>query len=95
MLAGDEALRVSLGAVARARAEQRWDRVASIRSLELEFLALPQGAAIDASRPPQSAQPARSIEQVATGSRRRPEPENRLPAVRLRQPARWLRSGKE
>lgn len=95
MLAGDEALRVSLGAVARARAEQRWDRVASIRSLELEFLALPQGAAIDASRPPQSAQPARSIEQVATGSRRRPEPENRSPAVRLRQPARWLRSGKE
>jgi colanic acid biosynthesis glycosyl transferase WcaI len=94
-LAGDRALRTSLGTVARARAEQKWDRLSSIRSLELEFLALPQGAAVDAPRPLQPAQSARSIEQVTTGSRRRPEAENRTPAVRLRQPARWLRSGKE
>jgi colanic acid biosynthesis glycosyl transferase WcaI len=85
-LAGDEGLRASLGAVARARAEQKWDRVSSIRSLELEFLALLQGATIAAPRPRQPAQSVRSIEQVTTGSRRRPELVNRTLATHLRQP---------
>jgi colanic acid biosynthesis glycosyl transferase WcaI len=72
-LAGDEALRARLGAVARARAEQKWDRISIIRSLENEFLALPQRATVAAPRPPQPAKSVRSIEQVTTGSRRRPK----------------------
>jgi colanic acid biosynthesis glycosyl transferase WcaI len=84
-LAGDEAMRVRLGAVARARAEQKWDRVSIIRSLELEFLALPQQATVAAPRPRQPAQSVRSIEQVTTGSRRRPEFANRTLANRARQ----------
>ena len=86
VLAGDEALRASLGAVARARAEQKWDRLASIRSLELEFLALPQGAVVAAPRPRQPAQSVRPIEQVTTGSRRRPEFVNCTLATHPRQP---------
>ena len=89
-LAGDEALRTRLGEVARVRAEHKWDRVSIIRSLEHEFLALPQQAAVAASRPLQPAQSVRSIEQVATGSRRTPEMVNhtrksRTPAQQQRQ----------
>ena len=54
-LAGDAALRARLGAVARARAEQKWDRVSIMRSLEREFLALPQRTAVAAPRPLQPA----------------------------------------
>lgn len=78
-LAGDEAMRARLGAVARARAEQKWDRVSIIRSLEAEFLALPQRTTAPAPRPP-AQPPARSIEQLTTGSRRRPESQGRMSA---------------
>jgi colanic acid biosynthesis glycosyl transferase WcaI len=46
-LAGDDASRTRLGAVARAHAKQRWDRATIIRALELEFLALTQRSAVD------------------------------------------------
>lgn len=39
-LAGDEDMRARLGAAARRRAEQKWDRSAIIRALEREFLTL-------------------------------------------------------
>lgn len=78
-LAKDAPLRTSLGAVARARAEQKWDRISIIRSLEREFMALPQRATATAQRMPQQpAMPVRSIEHVSTGSRRRPDAPNRL-----------------
>jgi colanic acid biosynthesis glycosyl transferase WcaI len=95
-LAGDAALRASLGTVARARAEQKWDRISIIRSLEREFLALPQRAAATAERAPQPAIPVRSIEHVATGSRRRPDAPGRLLSRNLMRPqARGISSGKE
>lgn len=62
-LAEDEALRLRLGAAARRRAEQKWDRAAIVRALELELLALPQRAAAARRREP--AYPAASIEQAA------------------------------
>lgn len=91
-LAGDKALRARLGAVARDRAVQKWDRASIIRALELEMLALPQRQAVAARRPRQSAHSVRSIEQVATGTRRRPEAIDRI--VQPRQHASGLRSGK-
>ncbi|WP_063696342.1 glycosyltransferase WbuB [Bradyrhizobium centrolobii] len=95
-LAQDAALRSRLGAVARARAEQKWDRVSIIRSLEREFMALPQRIAAAAQPMPQPAMPARPIEQVTTGSRRRPESSGRLfPRPSMRPQARGISSGKE
>lgn len=96
-LAADPALRARLGAVARARAELKWDRISIMRSLEREFLALPQGKTAKAPRPVQSprplqpAQSVRTIEQVTTGSRRRPEFVNRVSGNRGRQPNVGLR----
>jgi colanic acid biosynthesis glycosyl transferase WcaI len=94
-LADDAPLRARLGAVARVRAEQKWDRVPIIRSLEQEFLALPQRATAATSRPRQPAQSVRSIEQVATGSRRRPDSGGRFTANQMRQQVTGARSGKE
>ena len=79
-LAEDEALRARLGAVARGRAEQKWDRTSIIRALELELTALPQRAPVAVPRPARSV---RSVEQVATGSRRRMEFMKRTPASRV------------
>lgn len=79
-LAEDEALRGRLGAIARARAEQKWDRISIIRSLEREFTSLRQRAATPVPRTAPSAAPARLIEHVTTGSRRRPETSTRLPS---------------
>jgi colanic acid biosynthesis glycosyl transferase WcaI len=85
-LAEDGALRARFGAAARTRASQHWDRLSIISSLERELLALPQraGGAVVQLRPP--AQNVRPIEQLTTGTRRRPELANRTPANRLRQP---------
>jgi colanic acid biosynthesis glycosyl transferase WcaI len=95
-LAQDGALRARLGAVARARAEQKWDRIAIIRSLEHEFMALLQPTTAAAQRLPQPAMAARSIEQVTTGSRRRPETSGRLFwRSSIRTQARGLGSAKE
>ncbi|WP_375314031.1 glycosyltransferase WbuB [Bradyrhizobium sp. A5] len=95
-LAKDAPLRASLGAVARARAEQKWDRISIIRSLEREFMALPQRAAATAQRVPQPPIPVRSIEHVATGSRRRPDAPGRLFSRHSMRPqARGIGSGKE
>jgi putative colanic acid biosynthesis glycosyltransferase WcaI len=94
-LAGDAPLRARLGAVARARAEQKWDRVPIIRALENEFLAFPQRAAVATPRPRHPAQSVRSIEQVATGSRRRPDSGGRFTANQLRQQVTSVRTGKE
>ncbi|HZC95012.1 MAG TPA: WcaI family glycosyltransferase, partial [Bradyrhizobium sp.] len=95
-LAADEALRARLGAVGRARAEQKWDRVSIVRSLEREFEALTQSpTTVTAPRPRQPAGPIRSIEQVATGSRRRPESASRPLARQLRQQATGARSAEE
>jgi len=94
-LAGDEALRARLGAVARARAEQRWDRASIVSSLEREFLAFTQRPAAGGSRAPQPTIPVRSIEQVTTGSRRRPEFVNRITAGRARRHAGSVSLGKE
>jgi len=94
-LAGDATLRSRLGAVARIRAEKNWDRLPIIRSLEHEFLAYPQRPAVATPRPRQPAQPVRSIERVATGSRRRPESGGRLPATQLRPQPTGIRTGKE
>ncbi len=94
-LAGDEVLRARLGAFARARAEHKWDRISIIRSLELEFLALPQPATVATSSPRRPVLSVRSIEQVATGSRRRPDSASRLPASQLRQHATGAKSVKE
>lgn len=96
-LAQDEALRARLGAVARARAEQKWDRISIIRSIEREFMALPQWAAATAPRPqPAAALSVRSIEQVMTGSRRRSEIPARLSSREaMSPPARSAGSGKE
>jgi hypothetical protein len=69
-LAKDGALRARLGAAARARAKQRWDRDAIIRSLELEFLMLPRRQTAKGLRLRQPAHAARSIDQVTTGTRR-------------------------
>jgi colanic acid biosynthesis glycosyl transferase WcaI len=91
-LAEDEALRNRLGAAARVRATQKWDHASIIRSLELEFLSLPQRAAVAPSRVRQPAQSVRSIEQVTTGTRRRPELVNRTP---LRQPNSRINSVQE
>lgn len=84
MLAGDEALRVHLGTVARVRAELKWDRASIVSSFEREFLALQQRPTAADSRPAQPTIPVRSIEQVTTGSRRRPEFVNRIAAGRAR-----------
>jgi colanic acid biosynthesis glycosyl transferase WcaI len=95
-LAKDEALRTRLGAIARVRARQKWDRAAIIHSLELEFQALPRATAAAISpRPRQPAQSVRPIEQVTTGTRRRPELVNLRPASQVRQPAGGVRSSKE
>ncbi|WP_082529127.1 MULTISPECIES: WcaI family glycosyltransferase [unclassified Bradyrhizobium] len=77
-LASDDALRARMGAVARRRAEQKWDRISIMRSLEREFMALPQCAPSPAALIQQPALPARSIEHVSTGSRRRPDAPGRL-----------------
>lgn len=90
-LAEDEALRARLGSVARDRAVQKWDRSSIIGALELEMLALQQRQAVAGSRSRQPAHSVRSIEQVATGSRRRPEAVGRI--VQSRQQASGLRSG--
>lgn len=96
-LAGDPALRARLGAAARTRAELKWDRISIMRSLEREFLALPQRKTVEAPHPVQSprplqpAQSVRTIEQVTTGSRRRPEFVNRLSGNRAGQPHVGLR----
>lgn len=50
-LAEDPALRDRLGAVARLRAEQVWDRAAIIRSIEREFQSLRRPVALAAERP--------------------------------------------
>lgn len=95
-LAGDEALRARLGAVARTRAEQKWDRTSIIRSLEREFMALPQQTTATAPRQRQPALSVRPIEQVATGSRRRPEtPGRQSSRDSTRAQARGVGSGKE
>ena len=85
-LAADEALRARFGHAARLRAKQNWDRVSIISVLERELLALTQRAegAVAQLRPP--ALNDRPIEQLATGTRRRPQFANRAPANRLRQP---------
>jgi colanic acid biosynthesis glycosyl transferase WcaI len=97
MLAGDKAMRARLGAIARIRAEQKWDRVSILRSIEVEFLALPPPLTVTATRLRQPAQsPVRSIESVTTGSRRRPESTGRLPASQpLRPRVRSVGSAKE
>ncbi len=95
-LSGDTNLRARLGAVARIRAEQKWDRVPIIRSLEHEFLTFPQPATVATFRPRQPAQSVRSIEQLTTGSRRRPEWPDRMSANRrLRPNVTSIGSGKE
>ena len=95
-LAEDAAMRASLGAVARTRAMQKWDRASIMRSLELEFQALLHPATLAARRLRQPAQTVRSIERVTTGSRRRPESPDRISANRrLRPNARSVGSGKE
>jgi colanic acid biosynthesis glycosyl transferase WcaI len=95
-LAADAALRSRLGAVARARAEQKWDRTSILRSLEREFMTLPQCAPSHAARVPQPATSMRSIEQITTGSRRRPDETGRLASGRsMRPPTRSLLSAKE
>lgn len=93
-LAEDEALRAQLGAAARLRAEQKWDRNAIIRSLEREFQALPQRAA--APRTPQPAKSVRHIDKLATGSRRRLDwQDNASAGPRLRPNARSVGSRSE
>ncbi|MFB9263572.1 WcaI family glycosyltransferase [Bradyrhizobium erythrophlei] len=95
-LAGDANLRTRLGAIARLRAEQKWDRMPIIRSLEREFLAFPQQAAVAALRPRQPARSVRSMEQLTTGSRRRPEwPDRMSTNRRLRPNVTSIGSGKE
>lgn len=85
-LAEDGALRARFGAAARTRASQHWDRLSIISSLEREFLALPQraGGAVVQLRP--AALKGRPIEQITTGTRRRPELANRTSGNRARQP---------
>ncbi len=95
-LAGDAPLRARLGMVARARAEQKWDRISIIRSLEREFMALPQRAPATAQPVPSPAIPVRSIEHVTTGSRRRPDAPSRMFSRQsMRHQARGVASGKE
>jgi colanic acid biosynthesis glycosyl transferase WcaI len=94
-LARDEATRARLGGVARARAVQKWDRASIMRSLELEFQALLQLATVATPRPHQPAKTVRSIEQVTTGSRRRPELVNRTSANRARRHNSNVSLGKE
>jgi colanic acid biosynthesis glycosyl transferase WcaI len=72
-LAEDDLLRRRLGATARLRAEQRWDRVAIIRALEREMWAVPQSKDVAAPAGPPAPRPTRAIKQVSTGTRRRPE----------------------
>jgi colanic acid biosynthesis glycosyl transferase WcaI len=91
-LADDEALRKRLGSAARHRAEQKWDRTSIIRAIELELLAMQRPAV-----PPPRLRPApysgRSIDQVATGSRRARE--DRLPARPMQKHSGGIRSGNE
>ena len=94
-LAGDETRRAHLGAVARARAEQRWDRASIVSAFEREFLAFSQRKNAGAARPSQPTMPVRSIEQVTTGSRRRPEFVNRITAGRARRHAGSVSLSKE
>jgi colanic acid biosynthesis glycosyl transferase WcaI len=94
-LAEDKNLRARLGAAARLRAKQKWDRISVIASLEREFLALPQRRAAAAVRPWPSTHSGRSIEQVATGTRRRPAPANRQAADLGRQPNSGANSGND
>ena len=84
-----------VGGVARARAVQKWDRASIMRSLELEFQALLQLATVATPRPHQPAKTVRSIEQVTTGSRRRPELVNRTSANRARRHNSNVSLGKE
>jgi colanic acid biosynthesis glycosyl transferase WcaI len=93
-LADDEALRKRLGNAARDRAEQKWDRIAIIRSIELELLAMRQPTA---ATPPRARQPAysgHSVDQIATGRRRRRQ-EDRLPARQMQKQPGNIRSGNE
>jgi colanic acid biosynthesis glycosyl transferase WcaI len=94
-LAEDEALRARFGAAARIRARQKWDRISIISSLEREFLALPQRGAGGAIHPRPAAPSGRSIEQVTTGTRRRPEFANRTTPNRVRQHNSSVSSSKE
>jgi colanic acid biosynthesis glycosyl transferase WcaI len=94
-LAEDKNLRARLGAAARLRAKQKWDRISVIASLEREFLALPQRTAAAAVRPWPSAHSGRSIEQVATGTRRRPASANRQAADLARHPNSGANSGND
>jgi hypothetical protein len=66
-----------------------------VSSLEREFLAFAQQPAVGGSRHPQPAIPVRSIEQVTTGSRRRPEFVNRITAGRARRQTGSVSLGKE
>lgn len=94
-LATDDALRARLGAVARRRAEQKWDRISIMRSLERDFMALPQCATAPTPRIQQAGPPARSIDDVSTGSRRRPDAPGRAFSRYTRPPARGVLSAKE
>jgi len=84
-LAEDEALRSRFGTAARLRAEQKWDRALIIRSLERELVALAQHAERPATYSRRLASYGRSIEEVATGTRRRPELAKRTRANRILQ----------
>jgi colanic acid biosynthesis glycosyl transferase WcaI len=86
-LARDEVLRARFGAVARVRAKERWDRTSIVRSMEREFLALPQQTIVASPAEPAPQLQVRSIEQVTTGSRRRPEFASRMSASPVRRHA--------
>lgn len=77
VLAGNEGLRVRYGTVGRERAEQKWDRTSIIRAFERECLALLQQQTVATPHARSPARLIRSIEQVTTGSRRRPESNGR------------------
>jgi colanic acid biosynthesis glycosyl transferase WcaI len=92
-LADDEASRKRLGTAARQRAEQKWDRSAIIRAIELELLAMRQPPAASPPRPRHPAYLGRSIDQIATKSRRARE--DRPPARQVRTHSGSIRTGNE
>lgn len=94
-LAENKALRARLGAAARIRAKQEWDRVSIIRSIEREFRALPPRIARSAARPRPSGFPARQIEQITTGTSRGLERTQHTLAGHAGQPTGSVGSGHE